>query len=429
MTALTNGFYSTLSSVSDILKEYYLGPVAEQLNNEVLLLSRLESRSEDLVGKRAYVPLHTTRSGGIGARAERDQLPTAGNQGYSKAVYDLKYLYGRVQVTGPSMAKTKNEAGAFLQALKSELDGIRNDLKKDLARQVYGDGTARVAKCGTTTASTTVVLAATTTTEEYAGKEAIRKGQLYVGMIVDIGTAADVNTIAEARTITGIDYDNATITISGAAVTTTSSHFVSRSGAAVDGGASANGSRSNEVDGLKRLVSESATYVGEIDASANTWWDNKRIAVNGNLSTDLDEIQKGLNLVRLEGGMPSLMVTTLGIQREIYSTLTDNVQYIDPASLSYAAGFKTLSYAGMPIVSDIDAPYGSIYILDESTMKVFSDQDWHFLDADGNTLRQVSDYDAFEAIMARYINLGTTKRSNQAVLSGIQVDGAADTGI
>ena len=123
------------------------------------------------------------------------------------------------------------------------------------------------------------------------------------------------------------------------------------------------------------------------------------------------------------------MITTLGVQRELYLTLEDQVQYIDPASLNYAAGFRTLSYAGMPIISDIDAPYGKMYVLDESTLKVFSDQDWHFLDADGQTLRQRADHDAFEAIMARYINLGATKRSNQAVLYGITVDTGADTGI
>jgi len=419
--AITNGFYSTLSSVSDILKEYYLGPVAEQLNNEVFLVSRLESRSEDLVGKRAYIPLHTSRSGGIGARAENDSLPAAGNQTYSKAVYDLKYLYGRVSVTGPSMAKTKNEAGSFLQALKSELDGIRNDLRKDLARQVYGDGTARIATCATTTASATVSL------NTAGGAEAIRKGQLYVGMVVDIGTAADVDTIAAARTITAVSYANSTITISGATVTTTTSHFVTRAGSAVDGAASASGSRSNEVDGIKRLVSDAATTVGEIDASTATFWDNQRLDAAG--AIDLEKIQKVLNLVRLEGGMPSAMITTLGVQRELYLTLEDQVQYIDPASLNYAAGFRTLSYAGMPIISDIDAPYGKMYVLDESTMKVFSDQDWHFLDADGQTLRQRADHDAFEAIMARYINLGATKRSNQAVLYGITVDGGTDTGI
>ena len=57
----------TLTTVDNILKEYYLGPVQEQLNNEVLLVQRLEARSEDLVGRVAIVPLHTGRSGGIGA--------------------------------------------------------------------------------------------------------------------------------------------------------------------------------------------------------------------------------------------------------------------------------------------------------------------------------------------------------------------------
>lgn len=414
---------ANLTTLSDILKEYYLGPVAEQLNNEVLLLSRLESKSEDLVGKRAYVPLHVSRSGGIGARAEDAALPTAGNQDYDKAVYDLKYLYGRVRVTGPSMAKTKNEAGAFLQALKSELDGIRNDLKKDLARQVYGKGDGIICDCGTTSSSTTVQLDTAT------GKEAIRKGQLYVGMVIDIGTTADVTNVAAAREITAVDYDNARITISGAAVSTTSSMRIFRAGVGVNNGVLGTGSWSAEVDGLRRLVSVGQEYVGEIDPATKTWWDNKRINVNGALATGLEDLQKGMNLIRLEGGTPTVMITSLGVQREIYMQLEDSVRYTNPESLTYSAGFKVLEYGGMPIISDIDAPYGRIYMLDENSIKVFSDQDWHFLDADGQTLRQVSGYDAFEAVMTRYMNLGLTKRNNHAVLYGITVDGSADAGI
>lgn len=415
---------ANLGTLSDILKEYYLGPVAEQLNNEVLLLGRLNASSEDLVGKRAYIPLHTSRSGGIGARAESAALPTSGNQGYDKAVYDLKYLYGRVQVTGPSMAKTKNEAGAFLQALKGELDGVRNDLQKDLARQVYNDGTAKVAQCGTSTTTTTITLAASGPLE---GKEAIRKGQLYVGMVIDIGTAADVNTVADARTITGVDYANGTITISGANISTTSSNLIYRHGSGIDGADSATGSRSNEIDGLKRIVSTSATTFGEVDPSSKPFWDNKRLGSVGAIA--LDDLQQGLNLIRLEGGRPSVMVTSLGVQREIYNLLDQNVRYVEPESYNYVAGFQTIEYAGLPVIADIDAPYGNLYMLDESTIKVFSDQDWHFLDADGQTLRQVAGFDAFEAVMTRYMNLGVTKRNNHVVLSGITVDGGADAGV
>ena len=427
---------ATLGTLSNILKEYYLGPVAEQLNNEVLLLSRLESRSEDLVGKYAYVPLHKTRSGGIGARAESAALPVAGKQGYDKATYDLKYLYGAVQVTGPSVAKTKNEAGSFLQVLKGELDGLRNDLRRDMARQVYGDGTARIAKCGTTTSSTTVTLAAaaSSATDVFAGKEAIRKGHLYVGMLIDIGTVAAPTTIASARSIDAVNYDTGEITISGAAVTTGSTHFIFRAGAGTAGGASASGSRSNEVDGLGRIVSvaTSDNYLGGLNGSTEKWWDNQRMAIadTTNYRLSKEDLQKAINLVRLQGTSPTAMITSLGVQREFYMLLEDDVRYVEPDSgLNLGAGFKTLSYNGMPLIADIDAPYGRIYVVDESTLKVFSDQDWHFLDMDGSTLRQLQGYDVFEAVMARYMNLGATRRNNHVVITDIKVDDAFDTGV
>ena len=218
---------ANLSTLSDILKEYYMGPVVEQLNKEVLLLSRLESRSEDLVGKRAYVPLSASRTTGIGARAENGTLPGAGNMSYNKAVYDLKYLYGKVSVTGPSMAKTKSEAGAFLQVLKSELDGLRLDLRKDLARQIYGDGTgviAGVASVAAVSSSQQVITLDANASSGYVageGKEAINKGQLYVGMLITIkdGSNATVSS-GDALIIKAVDASTPSITVKAINVST-----------------------------------------------------------------------------------------------------------------------------------------------------------------------------------------------------------------
>ena len=462
---------TNLSTLSNILKEYYLGPVSEQLNNEVLLLSRLETKSEDLVGRRAYVPLHWGRSGGIGARAESAALPSAGNQQYEKAVYDLKYLYGRIEVTGPSMAKTKNEAGAFLQALKSELDGIRADLRKDLARQVYGDGTAKIA-------TATAVTGASGTTMT-VGSEPVRKGQLYPGMVVNVyasgGTlytatagqtggpawpTVGTGNTTQAFVISAVDVTAGTITLNSPTATFAIGDYLVRAGVNSYAGTSPDPigqsggtySLSDEVDGLQRIVSDSAAAFGGITPSGSAfWWDNQRITtdvadqrqnntdpagITGAVSSgtfgyqDLTfgTVQQGLNKARIAGGMPSSIVTSFGVQREFFTLFTTQVQYIDPKTLDYQQGFKTLSYNGMPVIADIEAPYGKMYILDESTIKVYSDQDWHFLDADGLTLRQVTGYDKFEAIMARYMNLGATRRNNQVVITGISVDGTADAG-
>lgn len=394
---------ATLTTLSNILKEFYLPPVVEQLNNEVLMLQRLEARDQELFGNRAYLPLHKTRSGGIGAAPENGALPAAGNQGFEKAVYDLKYLYGRVRVTGPAMAKTASEAGAFLKALQSELDGIRNDLKKDLARQVYGDGTAEIAQCGTTTAANDVVL---------ASDEPLRKGQIYIGMVVDIGTAADADTVAAARNVTDVDISGPTITIDGAAVTTSSSHFVSRAGSR-----SASDGSSYEIDGLSKLVSASANTVGGIDASAagNGFWDNQRITSVGAIAQD--DIVQAKNIVRIQGGDPSLMIGSFGVQRALYNTFTNSVRFVN--TMEFKGGFSAIEVAGLPFVADVDAPFGTIFMLDEKYIKVFSPRDWHFLDEDGHVLKWVVGYDAWEAALARYLNLGISRRNVQLVMTGV----------
>ena len=449
----------TLTTVDSILKEYYLGPVQEQLNNEVLLLSRIEARSEDLVGKAAFVPLHTGRSSGIGAVAESAALPAAGNQTYARAEYDLKYLYGRIQVTGPSMAKTKSDAGSFLQVLKGELDGVRADLTKDLARQVYGTGDGVIAT-GTPDATT-----ATSHTITLADWEPLKKGQLYVGQLVNCFVQS--TGVATAGTITEFTISAVSIAAAATSTITVTSTSVAMTAVLVTitraGSVSAaqslnrfnNTTRSNEIDGLRRVVNSftpaaaaeangtiaSATLatangksgsLGKIDAYSATYWDNQRTfgATPGTAEAlTIMRVQQAINAGRQQGAMPSAIITSLGVQREFYRLLQANQQFVAPGSTDYASGFSTLTYNGMPVIADLDAPYGKMYILDESTIKVFSDQDWHFLDGDGQTLRQVAGYDAYEAVMVRYMNVGATNRNKNVVINDINVNGAADAGI
>ena len=449
----------TLTTVDSILKEYYLGPVQEQLNNEVLLLSRIEARSEDLVGKAAFVPLHTGRSSGIGAVAESAALPSAGNQTYARAEYDLKYLYGRIQVTGPSMAKTKSDAGSFLQVLKGELDGVRADLTKDLARQIYGTGDGVI---GTGTPDATTAVSHTIT---LANWEPLKKGQFYVGQVVNCFVQS--TGVATAGTLTDftisavsiVDVTTSTITVTSSSVAMTAVLVaITRSGSVTAAQALNhfnNTSRSNEIDGLTRVVNvftpaaasaadgtySSATLataqgksgsLGKIDAYSATYWDNQR-TFGGTPGTaealTIMRVQQAINLGRQKGAMPSAIITSLGVQREFYRLLQANQQFVAPGATDYASGFSTLTYNGMPVIADLDAPYGKMFILDESTLKVFSDQDWHFLDGDGQTLRQVAGYDAYEAVMVRYMNMGATNRNRNVVINDINVNGVADAGV
>lgn len=398
---------ASISTLSAILKDYYLPPVTEQLNNQVFFLTRINPDAESLVGNQAVVPVHTHRTGGIGVAAEGAALPQAGSQGYARATFDLKYLYARIGVTGPSRVKTSTTAGAFLQALKSEVDGARNDVKKDLARQVYGSGLGNgfVAKCGTTTASTTVQL---------NDGEALTKGQIYVNMIVDI--VDNTNTpIANgtARTVVDVSLANKTMTLDagGGSVTTSASNFVARTGGA-----------GNEITGLTDIVSTVSNTVGGINETSvgNSYWANQRQTA---ASVSMDVLNTAFNTIKVFSGEdPSLLVSSYGIERAIYNLFVSNMRYVDTQDLK--GGWKGIAWNGLSIVADVDHPWGRLHMVCEKDLKIFSDQDWHYLDDDGLTLRQVPGYDKWEAVLTRYINLGVRRRNNQLVVSGI-----TDTGV
>jgi hypothetical protein len=399
---------ATITTLNNILKEFYLPPVVEQLNNEVLLFQRLESSAQELYGKAAFVPVHTSRSGGVGARAELATLPVAGNQVYDRAQYDLKYLYGVVQVSGPSMAKTASEAGAFLKSLQSELDGIRNDLKKDTARQIYGTGDGVIA----------TVASATATVITLTSDEAIRKGQFYVGMLVDCGTIASPTADSTAQAISAVTLATPSITVP-ASGSPAAGHFVFRSGANT-------ASATNEILGLQATINATntvstlgqlaTTFVGAIDSSqaGKGYWNN---LVQSLATLNLDNMQKAWGQVRVAGGETSLMIGSFGVQRQYYGLLQSQVRFNEPMKL--ASGFQSLDFMGKELVADVDAPFGKLYFLDERFIKVFSNRDWHFLDEDGLVLKWVSNLDAWQSVLARYINIGVSRRNTMLVGTGI----------
>jgi hypothetical protein len=138
-------------------------------------------------------PLHYGRSGGIGARREDETLPTAGNQKYKSVQFDLAYLYGRARFTGQAIQKTKTDAGAFIRVMTDELDRLRDDLALDTARQYYG---STVGIPGAIAKVASVAGSVVTLTSD----EALQKGFLHIGMLVDAGVSGTASSGHAAAT-------------------------------------------------------------------------------------------------------------------------------------------------------------------------------------------------------------------------------------
>lgn len=409
-----------VSTVSKVLKDKYLGPVNGQLNSDVLVMQilDLDTNNIDLDGLRAVVPLHKGRTKGIGARLENETLPSAGNQSYDAVYFDLTYQYGRAQFSGQSIQKTKTDAGAFIRVMTDELDRLRDDLGLDMARQVYSDGTGRIATLGDTATSATHVI---------TSAEAIDKGFLYPGMTVDVGTLANPLLKLTADAIVSVSGVTVVFTTSFTAAAT---DFIFRAG-------NANASSvSKEVQGLQAFNAAAAgTYpanLGQatgIDSStaANAYWDNGRQNVAGAVS--LSQMMIDTNKANAKGAKASdlITLTTPGIARRLFETsdFKSNVRFVDDSAGSgnLKSGFEKLSFSAgagtYSLITDRLAPWGQIHFVDKSRLKVFSPGGWDFLARDGLTIRWVDSKDAFQAVLFRYINIGAGRRNTSFLEYGI----------
>ena len=52
---------ASIASLAAILKDFYLGPIQEQLNNEVLALELFEKAKLDWSGRQVIIPVHVCR--------------------------------------------------------------------------------------------------------------------------------------------------------------------------------------------------------------------------------------------------------------------------------------------------------------------------------------------------------------------------------
>lgn len=376
---------ATLTTLASILKRHYLPPVREQLQNGVYVLSKVASGKEFLRGSDARIPLHTERSSGVSARAESGTLLAAGNQGWQVLSYDLQYpAYGRIRLTGPSIERTASDVGAFLTAMKSEVDFIQNDLKKDLARQVYGDGSGAIEVASNSASSATVTLTT----------EALRKGQVFAGMVADIGTAANYDSKLAANAVVSVDVGAGTVVMTTASDLSTGGPFyIIRSGNAVSS------TDVHEIDhGLQKLVNvTSGATVGGLSSTTYPVWDNQRDTAGGALTEDR-MIQLHNLCITAGADVKNLSIlTSLGGLRQYYNLKVSQVRFEGPKVIE--GGYQSLDFMGAELVGDYEAPYGEMRFIDWSRVFEFSNRDFHFLEEDGNVWKWVSGIDAYEAVL------------------------------
>lgn len=393
---------STLSAIQDALKRFYIGPIRSQLNNSTVLLSRLQRNQEDVSGDTltAYVPLDHERNQGVGARADGGVLPTARYRQVKQTAIPLKYNYGRIEVTGPAIAGSRNASAAFMKVIDFEIRGMVTGMKVDLNRQLYGDGTGWMCQVNGTSTGTSVTL-------DNPGTQ-----YLEAGMYIDTYSATSGGSSgADSASIASVD-STTTLTLDSAA-TMTDNYYVFRED-----------SRGNEMMGLLGIIDD-ATYVTTLQGVSRTTypWFKANVLDNSGTNRDLtlDLMQQSSDEAEKDGGKISLVVANYELRRKYADLLVHDKRFVNKLSLD--GGFSALEYSAggdpIPFVVDRHSRDNTIFFTDESSLAIYRASDFDWMDKDGAILSRVSGYDAYEAILYVYMNPGCTACNHNTVLRDI----------
>ena len=401
---------ATLATIESYLKEVYQGRIREQLNDEIVALKRITRSgagvTNEVGGKYVTFPIHTRRNSGIGSRFESEALPTPGQQGHAAARVGLKYAYGGVQLTGQAISLSDTDAKAFAKALDNEVEGLKNDLMKDMNRQVYGSGNGAIGVATGANTGATVPVA---------------DARLFqIGMVVDTqtGTTVDNTGLVVASVSLAVGANTVTFTTTpGTAIA--SADIIVRKGSGIAAGGT------KELTGLAAIVSDSGTLYN-IDPSVEAEW-KATVDANGGTPRALSEslMIKMTDAIRTKGGSTTLILQSLGVRRAYFNLLSQLRQTVN--TQEFTGGFSGLAFTTdrgeIPVVADVDAPLSTQWFINEDALTYYRDEEWHFLDKDGSMWKQVrdtnGDYDAYYARMVEYHELGTDRRNSHGVIRDI----------
>lgn len=383
----------TTTSADKALKTLYLGAVTEQLNTEINpFLAKIKQSTADVWGKEIRRVARYGINGGIGAGSETGDLPTAAGNNYEQFVSTLKNLYGTIEISDKAMRASANDAGAFVNLLNDEMDGLLKASALNFGRMLFGDGSGRLGRALTANDGNNVK---------------VNNKYFMTGMLVEIYDEKGAPTALGKRRIVDWDPVNCIVTLDG-----TLAAEAIKSGYAFY----VQGSKDGEITGLSALFKDSGTIYG-LDRSQHKWLVPYMQSNVGEISETI--IQKAIDYLEENAGSKvNFIVCSSGVKRAFMKHLATYKRNTDVMDLK--GGFKALSFNGIPIVSDRFCPVGTMYLLNTDDFTLHQLCDWKWLESeDGKILKQNAGKPTYTATLVKYADLICSKPCGQAMLSGI----------
>lgn len=385
----------TLQTADNALKEVYLGVVSDQLNTSINpLLARINQTTSDVWGKEIRKMAPYGINGGIGAGDEDGTLPNAGGNNYAQFVLELKNLYGKIEISDKAVRASQNSAGAFVNLLNAEMEGLIKASSFNFGRMLYGDGSGILCNITANTTNTFTVDKVT---------------NLIEGMLVDVVDTATGEASATALRITSINRKAKTVSVSGS---------VSSGSFATGFALCVQGSYGKELTGLSAIFKDTGSLYG-LNRSNYSWMVPY---MKDNSDADISDVVMQTAIDELEETADSkvdFIVCSAGVKRNYQEYFTSYRTNVDIMEL--AGGYKAMSYNGIPLVSDRFANPNTMYLLNTKEFNLHQLCDWQWLEGeDGKVIKQTQNKPTYTATLVKYADIICDQPSGQAMITGIK---------
>ncbi len=379
----------TMENADKALKEYYLEAVSAQLNDGISpFFAAIEKNADNVYGKDVKMAVVRGTCGNVVAGAEDGDLPAPYKNRYLSISVPLKNLYGTIEISDKAMRASRDSAGAFVNLVNAEMEGLVASAKQNFQRMLFGNGSGEMCK-----------IVSDITDYEY---KVDRVADYFVGMTVDVVplNAASAND-SYGLVITAVNRKTPSVTFSKVVTDVIA-----------NGKMYPHGSKDNELTGLGAIF-DSASLYGYNKVSepyfAPYKVDAAKSLTEEKLCEVMDSLEENFN------SKVNMLICSFKTRRKIAALISESRRVVNTMDVN--AGVGTVSVNGVPVYADKYCPDDRIMFVNTDDFSLNQLCDWEWLeDEDGKILKQIPGKAAYGATLVKYAELICKKPCGQGML-------------
>lgn len=377
--------YSTAGNQIATLKELYDNPTEYMQDlvykkNPFMALVPKDESPAGFAGK--YIPVPVVYGTPQGRSANFTNAQTNQTQAYEASFFVYRVQnYGLVTITNELLEATKDDAGAFIDAAKLNMDtGIRN-FSNDIAHDLFGDGSGRRGQIASITTGVITLVTSADVVNFEVGMTLVSYS--VSGATATIATGGALGYIIAVNRSTGVITVSATAGGSAGTPTNWSTTFLNL---AVQGDVNFAANGLNIASGSAQKMAGLAAWLPvTAPSSGDSFWgvdrsvDVTRLAgvrYDGSAQPIEEALIDGASLVAREGGQPDYCFMNFASYAALEKALGAKVQYVsvkhDEADIAFAGITVNAPYGPVTVIPDRSCPPLTSYLLSLDMWKLRS---------------------------------------------------------